>query len=263
VSETGAGRPVAVPGGAWRLEVHDALPSTSDVLIRRAQAGAPEGLALLARRQTAGRGREGRAWLSPEGNLHLSILLRPVACPPREAMQWSLLAGVALAGAASELEPAGQAGALRLKWPNDLLRHGSKVAGILAESAIAPAIGELPPGLAWIVLGIGVNLRAAPDLPDGRPTATLARPEAPEAFADRLLRHLRHWHGVQAARGFAPVRAAWMALGPAPGAALTLRGAGGEPSGRYAGLDEDGALLLDTALGRRHIIAGEVAAEAR
>lgn len=247
-------------GAAWRLVVEESLPSTSSALIGRAEAGEPEGMALLARRQTAGRGRDGRVWDSPPGNLHLSVLLRPSG-PARDALQWPLLAGVALAEAAAALEEPGQPSPLRLKWPNDLLRHGAKVAGILAESAIQP--GSAPPRLAWLVLGIGANLATAPSLPDGRPAATLARAEPPEDFARRLLDRLGHWRAVQAREGFAPVRAAWAALGPACGEAVTVRGSAGRDgqplTGAFAGLAEDGGLLLDTPQGRRHIIAGEVA----
>ncbi|MDO9707876.1 biotin--[acetyl-CoA-carboxylase] ligase [Paracraurococcus lichenis] len=251
---TGSGQGGAAPGGeapalpeGWRLEVHEALPSTSDLLFRRAEAGEPEGLAILARQQTAGRGRAGRAWASPPGNLYLSVLLRPPG-PAREAPQWSLLAGVALAEAAAEVVP--EAGALRLKWPNDLLRDGAKCAGILAESALTPA-----GGLAWISLGIGVNLAHAPAVAD-RPTATLGASTAPEAFAARLLRRLDHWRAVQRAAGFGPVRAAWLRFGPRPGEAVTLRGLDG--AGAFAGLAEDGSLLIETDGTRRAIPAGEV-----
>jgi BirA family biotin operon repressor/biotin-[acetyl-CoA-carboxylase] ligase len=227
--------------------VHAALPSTSGLLSRRAEAGAAEGLAILAREQTAGRGRAGRAWASPPGNLYLSVLLRP-AGPAREAPQWSLLAGLALAetAAGSIAEP----GTLRLKWPNDLLLRGAKCAGILAESALAPA-----GGIAWLTLGIGVNLAHAPALPD-RPTATLDGAGPPEVFAARLLARLGHWRAVQSAEGFAPVRAAWRRFGPAEGEAITLRGLAGPA--HFAGLAEDGSLLLDIDGVRRAIPAGEI-----
>jgi BirA family biotin operon repressor/biotin-[acetyl-CoA-carboxylase] ligase len=226
-----------LPAG-WRLEVHAALPSTSDRL------------AVLARRQTAGRGRAGRGWASPPGNLHLSLLLRP-AGPARLAAQWALLAGVALAEAAREIDP--EPAALRLKWPNDLLRHGAKAAGILAETALAP-----DGSLAWLCLGIGVNLAHAPALPD-RPTACLGGAVAPEAFAIRLISRLDHWCAQQVAEGFAPVRAAWVGFGPAIGEMLTMRG-GPVPGGAFAGLAEDGSLLL-VADGQTHMIrAGEISA---
>ena len=240
----------------WRLEVAESLPSTSDALRLRAEAGEAPRLALIARRQTAGRGRSGRAWASPVGNLHLSVLLRPGG-EVAEAAQWGLLAGVALAEAASTAEPDPQA--LRLKWPNDLLRRGAKVAGILAEAALT---ADRPARLAWVVLGIGVNLRSAPGLPD-HPTACLAVAEAPEAFAARLLRRLDHWAAVQGRMGFGPVRDAWMARGPELGTDLAVRGDAAPLNGRYAGLAADGGLLLDTGEGRRHILTGEVLAPAR
>lgn len=248
------GAPAGLPAG-WRLEACESVPSTSAALRVRAEAGEAAGLAILARQQTAGRGRGGRAWVSPPGNLHLSLLLRPQG-PLAEVAQWSLLAGVALAEAALETEP--DPAALALKWPNDLLRHGAKVAGILTEAAAAP---DPPPRLGWVILGIGANLAHAPPLPD-RATATLAASGPPEAFAARLLARLGEWAGRQAREGFAPIRAAWSRHGPLPGTPLTVRLAGGMLEGRCAGLAADGGLLLDTPAGRRHILAGEVLAPA-
>lgn len=235
----------------WRLEVHETLPSTATLLRARAEAGEASGLAILARRQTAGRGRSGRDWTSPAGNLYLSVLLRP-ATPARCSGQWGLLAGIALAEAAAAMDP--DPAALRLKWPNDLLRHGAKVAGILTEGALAP---DPPPRMAWVAFGIGVNLAVAPVLPD-RPTATLAVAEAPEIFATRLIARIDHWARVQGADGFAPIRAAWEARGPAAGEAIAVRDGAATLTGRFAGLGADGGLLLDTDQGRRHILAGEV-----
>ena len=233
----------------WRIEVHATLPSTSAALAARAEAGAAERLAILAHRQTAGRGRQGRDWSSPAGNLYLSVLLRPSG-PARDLPQWSLLAGVALAEAARDVVP--DPAALRLKWPNDLLRHGAKCAGILAEGTLAP-----DGTVAWLVLGFGVNLAAAPLLPD-RPTACLGTARAPEAFAERLLARIDHWCGLHAGLGFAPVRAAWVALGPAAGEALAVRAGGGWRHGRFAGLAPDGALLLEAGGICHTIAAGEV-----
>jgi BirA family transcriptional regulator, biotin operon repressor / biotin---[acetyl-CoA-carboxylase] ligase len=246
ISGQGGAAPAGLPPG-WRLEVHATLPSTADLLMRRAEAGEAEGLAILAREQTAGRGRAGRVWASPPGNLYLSVLLRPEG-PAREAPQWSLLAGLALAEAAAGSIP--EPGALRLKWPNDLLLHGAKCAGILAESALAPA-----GGIAWLTLGIGVNLAHAPTLPD-RPTAVLAGAGPPEEFAVRLLARLGHWRAVQRAEGFAPVRAAWRRFGPGEGEVVTLRGLAGPA--HFAGLAEDGSLLLDIDGVRQAIPAGEI-----
>ncbi len=237
------------PPLTWRLAVHPELPSTADLVAQAAAAGEAEGLAVLALRQTAGRGRAGRAWESPTGNLYLSVLLRPQTSA-REAGQWSLLASVALAEAAGAL--LADQGRLALKWPNDLLLDGAKCAGILAESNLAPG-GTLE----WLSLGIGVNLAHAPALPD-RPTAHLGATEPPEAFAHRLLARLSHWRDVALTAGFAPVRAAWQALAMPPGSALRVRQGNAYVEGHYAGLAEDGSLLLHTENTTRRIIAGEV-----
>nr|WP_246514337.1 biotin--[acetyl-CoA-carboxylase] ligase [Neoroseomonas soli] len=236
------------------MRIHEALPSTSDLVAQLAGAGEPEGLAVLARRQTAGRGTQGRAWESRAGNLHLSVLLRPTE-PLRHAPQWGLLAAVALADAVAPLLP--DPASLALKWPNDLMLGGAKAAGILAE-VVAGDRG----GIAWLCLGIGVNLAHAPEVP-GRATACLAdagiAPPPPEEFARSLLAALDRRRAQRLAEGFGAIRAAWLARGPAPDTHLAVRRHGAEIAGRFAGLAEDGSLLLTTG-GRVHAIAsGEVA----
>lgn len=238
----------------FRLDCHETLPSTSDLVAQRAAAGEPEGLAILARRQTAGRGTQGRRWEGPVGNLHLSVLLRP-AEPIRLAPQWGLLAAVALADAIAEAIP--DPAAIALKWPNDLLLNGAKAAGILTEASATPE-GTV----AWINLGIGVNLAHAPEV-TGRATACLAdtgiAPPDPEAFAHRLLAALDGRRAERAAQGFAATRAAWLARGPAPGTHLAIRREGRDIAGAFAGLAEDGSLLVDAGGAIRAVASGEVA----
>jgi BirA family biotin operon repressor/biotin-[acetyl-CoA-carboxylase] ligase len=241
-------------GHRFRLRIHEALPSTSDLVAELAAAGEPDGLAILARRQTAGRGTQGRVWEGRAGNLHLSVLLRP-ADPIGRAPQWGLLAAVALADTVAEFLPAGAS--LALKWPNDLLLGGAKAAGILTEAS-AGAEG----GIAWLSLGIGVNLAHAPEVP-GRATACLAAtgiaPPDVETFAHRLLAAIDRRRLERATEGFGPIRAAWLARGPALGSHLAIRRQGADTAGTFAGLAEDGSLLLSTG-GRVHAIAsGEVA----
>ncbi|MDA8253939.1 MAG: biotin--[acetyl-CoA-carboxylase] ligase [Rhodospirillales bacterium] len=236
----------------FRLSIHDSLPSTSDLCRARALDGEPDGLAVLARRQTRGRGTNGRAWQSPEGNLYLSVLLRPQE-EARDTGQWSLLAAVALAESLAPLLPDPRA--LTLKWPNDALLHGRKLAGILTEAASGP-----DGMLSFLVVGMGVNLAVAPRLPD-RPTACLAEvvpPPAPEAFARQLLSSLQTWREVRARDGFARVRDAWLARGPRPAAPLQVRLGATTAEGGFAGLGPDGSLLLATAAGIRTFVAGEV-----
>jgi BirA family biotin operon repressor/biotin-[acetyl-CoA-carboxylase] ligase len=237
-----------VPPG-WRLRVEAELPSTSDLLLRLAAAGEPEGLAVLAHRQTAGRGRDGRAWAGAAGNLFLSVLIRPVA-PAREAPLYGLLAAVVLAEALTpELPP----GRLRLRWPNDLLLDGGKLAGVLVESAAAGGAIE------WLVIGFGANLAVAPAVP-GRATSCLPQPVPPESVAPRVLAALDRWRAGLAAEGKGKLLAAWQALGPDPGAQLTIRAGAGQTTGLYRGLDAAGALLLEAEGRLRRFTGGEIAA---
>lgn len=229
---------------AWRLECHEELGSTSDHLLSRAEAGEAEGLAVLARRQTAGRGRDGRVWRGEAGNLHISLLLRPGG-PARAAPQWGLLAAVALHDTLSAFSPA----PLTLKWPNDVMQGEAKLAGMLCESS-TDAAGQIE----WLVIGLGVNLAHAPAVP-GRATACLPGSPAPEVVASRLLEHFETWRRLFLAEGFAPIRAAWEARGPALDAALVLRGG---LAGGYRGLREDGSLLIAAGDRLHAVMSGEV-----
>ena len=228
------------------LEMVDEIGSTSEALKARAACPGPEA-ALLARRQSGGRGRLGRPWQSIDGNLHLSVLLRPQSL--RWPGHWSILAAVALA---DTVRPYAPAGTLRLKWPNDLMLNGGKLAGVLLEAGTAPG--------PWLVIGFGVNLAGAPsDL--GRPVACLASATpapAPEAFASLLLHALQRWRARYAAEGFAPVRAAWLAAAHAPGERIVVGAGGQRVHGAFRGLGDDGALLLDGPEGRLAITAGEL-----
>ncbi len=231
----------------WHLEVADELPSTSDELIRRADAGAPEGLAVLARRQTRARGSRGRLWAEPpEGNLALSVLLRP-DCGAAEGGQAVFRAALALIEA---LDAHAGAATLMLKWPNDVLLGGRKLAGILVESAAA---GDR---LAWMVIGFGANLRARPVLPNAMETACLAEggvpPAPPEQVARLLLLRLDHWW----AQDFAAVRTAWLERAHPIGTTLIVDGR----AGSFAGISDAGALLLDEPRGRREVASGLVSA---
>ena len=240
----------------WRLSVHETLNSTSELCRERAAAGEPAGLAVMARRQQRGRGSFGRSWDSPQGNLYLSVLLRP-AGPVCEGGLWSLLAAVALAEAVEVVLP--DPAALRLKWPNDLMLNGGKVAGILLDST-AGADGRL----AAIVIGFGLNIASRPDIPD-RPVACLAdviAPPGPDAMAGRLLDRLGHWSSIQSATGFAPIRDAWLARSHAIGTPMRLRHGSADLDGDFAGLAEDGSILLDIRGQRRAFAAGEVRMQA-
>lgn len=237
----------------FRLECHEVLESTSTLLKQRAEAGAAEGLAIQALHQSAGRGRQGRGWDSPAGNLYISVLLRP-AVPLREAPEWSFVAAVALAETLKPLLP--KAKRPMLKWPNDLLLDGAKAAGILVETGVAAS-----QALDWICIGIGVNIATKPSLPD-RVTARLAEylpaPPAPEALAAQLLQNLAHWHDLRLAQGFAPIRDAWLRHAPAMGAPVSVKRDGALIEGSFAGLSPEGGLLLAKGREVQLILAGEI-----
>lgn len=237
----------------FHLECHEVLESTSSTLKQRAEAGASEGLAILARRQSAGRGRQGRGWESPAGNLYLSALLRP-AVLLREAPQWSFVAAVALAETLKPLLP--HEARLTLKWPNDLLLHGAKAAGILVETGVAASNT-----LDWLCIGIGVNIASKPSLPD-RATSCLAEflptPPTPEILATALLRNLALWHETRLAQGFTPIRDAWLRHGPAMGAPVSVKRDGALLEGAFAGLSPEGGLKLAKGSEVQLILAGEI-----
>lgn len=240
----------------WRLATYESLRSTSDLCRQLAEAGEPDGLAILARRQTHGRGSRGREWQAGEGNLFLSVLLR-ATIPAREAPLWALLAAVVMAEAVQPYVP--EPARLRVKWPNDVLLDGAKLAGVLVESA---ARGD--GGLEWMIIGFGANIATAPNVA-GRQVACLARvgttPDATDV-AGRVLSRLHHWRQVRLLEGFAPIRAAWLSLGPNPGSVVRFRMGAESLAGAFAGLSDDGALLLQSGGRVRAFSTGEVLSDA-
>lgn len=214
--------------------------STNDDLRRLAQAGAEHGTAVLADAQTRGRGRLGRRWECPPGaNVFLSVLLR-TPLPPERAPLLTLAAAVATAEACGP--------AYRIKWPNDVLApDGRKVAGILAEAEWQA--GEL----AFVVLGVGVNVAAAPPLP----TATCLAADGVPRDRDAVAIAVRDGILAQAdrlARDPAAVLADWRARSATLGKQVRV----GEVSGLAVDVDEAGALLVRDEIGLRRVLAGDV-----
>jgi BirA family transcriptional regulator, biotin operon repressor / biotin---[acetyl-CoA-carboxylase] ligase len=245
---------IPLPEG-FVLHALAAAGSTNDEARRLAEAGAPEGTVVWAREQTAGRGRHGRPWASPPGNLYCSIVLRPDR-PPREAAQLAMVAGCALADALDRLGPPPGL-AVGLKWPNDLLLGGAKAAGILLEAS-----GGVDERCDWLIVGTGVNVASCP-VEAAYPATCLAREgfraASVEALLAAYLGALDHWLRVWRAEGLAPVRAAWLARAHGLGGPVTLRFDGFELHGRFAGLSEGGALVLREEDGRlREVAAGDV-----
>lgn len=240
--------------GSWaaRVEHHDTLGSTNDRLRSLAVAGAPEWTVVSASRQTQGRGRLGRRWISPPGNLHLSVLLRP----PRgtELGILPLAAGLVVAEAVRARGAPAQ-----VKWPNDVLVGDRKLAGVLAEAQSAGGAVE------WVCLGIGVNLAAAAvefgALAASRVSLAelVQQPPAPAELAADVLVRLREAVRELVSGQVAPLLGRWRALSVAwwgepvevEQGATTLRG-------RARDVDEDGALRLELADGRvERVVSGD------
>lgn len=228
-----------------------------------AMRAAVEGVALpvwfLARHQTSGRGRSGRSWISADGNLYASAAIA-VDAPLRVAGQLSLVAGVCLMDAIVEVLPPQLRGTgLRLKWPNDVLLGGAKVAGILVESTTR--VGH--PGFV-AVLGFGVNVAAVPtgldvaagSLGGGPGESGPALETVFAALRSALDRRLTDWNG---GAGFARIRDAWTALAGPHGEAIAVNTTWGRTAGRYRGLAESGALLVEVDGRTREIDFGDVA----
>ena len=248
-------------GDAWPapIEYLDSVTSTSDVAKERGRAGAPAFSVILSGEQTAGRGREGHGWISPRGNLFLSVLLRPAARVPHAGLI-PLAAGVAVAEALASFGVRAQ-----LKWPNDLVVGERKIAGLLAEAASGSE------GIETVVLGIGINLSLDPaEVPatirDAVTSVSLeSRRSVPlaEAAAETLAR-VAVWYHALAREGAATVLAAWRARSvPWWGRPVEVRAGPSLIRGVARGVDERGALLLDLEDGTRAALLSGEARELR
>jgi BirA family biotin operon repressor/biotin-[acetyl-CoA-carboxylase] ligase len=219
--------------------------------MRRARAGDSGNLWIAAREQTRGRGRQGRAWVSPQGNLAASLLLidpAPIALAP----QLGFVAGVALVRTVRGLGLA--AARAELKWPNDLVVDGAKLSGLLLEAA------QMSDGLACVV-GFGVNVAAHPEgLP--YPATSLAEmgvEAAAEALLASLAENMALWlDRWQGGLEFERIRAAWLEHAAGRDKNIRIVSAGRELEGLFRGIDATGQLMLETKNGRETVAAGDV-----
>lgn len=243
----------AALAGGYRLAVHAEIGSTNDEALAVAKAGDPGKLWIVSRAQTRGRGRQGRHWVSPLGNLYTSLLLIDAA-PSARAPELGFVAGVALARALRPL--VAHDARLKIKWPNDILFDGAKLAGILLE-AMQRADGRLA-----CVIGIGVNCAQPPrDLPY-RATAlsdVLATPVAPQdvlaALSAEFVRGLDIW---SAGTGFEKIRSEWLTLAAGIGAPVKVVMPTRTFEGLFRAIDAAGRLILETPTGNVAIEAGDV-----
>jgi BirA family biotin operon repressor/biotin-[acetyl-CoA-carboxylase] ligase len=221
----------------WRIEQFAEIGSTSTLCVERARAGEPAGLAVLAGRQTEGRGSRGRGWESPDGNLFLSVLLRPDA-PVSALGVFPLLAGLAVADAVRTMAPKGRPP--MLKWPNDVLIDDAKLAGVLIDAV--PEAGRI----AWLVIGMGLNLAAKPAIAERRTfcMADLGVKVTPLDAAYAVLAALSIRLDDFSIFGAEAIQEAWLDQAHPVGTWLNVRGEAGETGGRFAGLSPAGELLL-------------------
>ncbi len=243
----------------WRVEHRDTVVSTMDEVEALAAAGAGERTAVVARTQTGGRGRLARQWVSPAGNLYLSVLLRPPVAAARAAE----LTFVTALAVAETLDTAVAAGRVTLKWPNDVLIDGRKACGIMLQSSLGPASLGPESRIDWIVIGIGVNLTSHPAETSYLATdlvaagASLAADEALAVLLGRLDHHYQRWLGA----GFADIRAGWLARAQGLGEPIAVRLDTDRVDGIFGGLDDSGALEVIRADGTLCVItAGDVLA---
>jgi BirA family biotin operon repressor/biotin-[acetyl-CoA-carboxylase] ligase len=244
-----------LPAG-YRLLRMEAVDSTNAEARRRAKAGEPGPLWIWSARQSQGRGRGGREWISQHGNLFASLLIS-VNCPIRVAAQLALVAGIATYDTIAKLIAYEGRSELLLKWPNDVLLCGEKLAGILLENVGSPVENR-----SMVVIGTGINLADyPPDLP--QPAVSLAAYGMTVTPADALevLSATTHEWLARWADGtcFPSIRRAWLDRAGPTGRPLRVRLNGEETEGVYAGLDADGALRLLAPDGSEYrIAAGDV-----
>ena len=233
------------------------IDSTNEEARRLGEAGEAGPVWITAEVQTAGRGRRGREWVSPSGNFMGTLFLRP-QCSPRKAAELSFVAALAVHDAVASLLPPDLRPDLKLKWPNDLLHKGRKCSGILLESS-----GIAGAELAWLAIGMGINLATHPDNTEYPATSLAALgvsgvtpADALAALAAAFDTRLAQWRDVQ---GFAAIREAWLARAAGLGGPITVRLSDETFTGTFEGLAADGALEVRMADGMLRLVsAGDV-----
>jgi BirA family transcriptional regulator, biotin operon repressor / biotin---[acetyl-CoA-carboxylase] ligase len=217
-----------------------------------AMDAAPEGTLVWATSQGAGRGRRGRAWASPPGNMYASLILRP-DCAPATAAQMSFVTALAIRQAVADFLPDDLEA--QLKWPNDVLVDQKKIAGILLESHLAGS-----DKLDWLVIGTGVNITSFPDQVE-RPATSLndlgCKSTVPQ-FMEAYAKYILFWYQTWQQNGFAPIRKAWLENAWGQGGPVEVRLGNETFQGVFEDLDETGALIVSTAEGQRQVSAGDV-----
>ena len=221
----------------------ESLDSTNEEALRRLAAGKPAPFWIIAAEQTQGRGRGGRQWHSPAGNLYATLLIES-GVSAAVATQLSFVAALAVHDAVAEFLPPGQLSRLRLKWPNDVMLGPAKLAGILLESTAS----RKSKGLA-VILGIGINVSHAPTAERAVASLGLTPADVPSVFATLASAFEKRLAGWDEGRGFPRIRETWLDRALALNEPITVNLNASAIRGRFRGVDSAGALQLETEPG--------------
>lgn len=235
----------------WQIETYETLESTQETLRERLKQNPPEGLVVQAITQTRGRGRQGRLWFSPPGNLYLSVLLKPQG-DLTALGQLSLVTSLSVCKALEEIY--GKDHGFLLKWPNDILLQGKKCSGILLETE-----KDEPTGEKILIVGIGINIAAAPpEIGIALDPATgIMTPLAD--LRDSVLKNLGELYSIWQKQGFAALRGEWLSRSFAPQTSLKVGSGKTSKSGMFQEIDAQGSLILKDSRGQNLAISsGEV-----
>jgi len=244
--------PLLWPEGTDRIVLEEVDSTMAEAARRAATLARPTWI--MARRQTAARGRRGRRWENPAGNFAATFLLKPGGSPAAAALRSFSAANALFETLALKISRE----RLAMKWPNDVLLNGGKVAGILLESVGTAA------GIDWLAVGVGVNLVSAPamleavDFPPVSLEGEGGEPSDQDEFLSLLAVNMATEEGLFAEFGFAPIREKWLRHAARLGEPITARTGRGEIHGTFETVDEAGQLVLETARGRVTIPAAEV-----
>jgi len=234
-------RPGASLPEGWTCHEFDEIGSTMDAARDMAETGAPDCTVVRAVRQTGGRGRQARPWVSEAGNLYITALLREQR-PLSACAQLSFAAALALADTVDHPDVA-------LKWPNDVLFSGKKIAGILLE-------GGGPTDAPWVLIGIGLNIAHHPvETPFPATDLVSEGVDRPlDALFRRVLQGIDHWRSIWHKEGASALHGPWIERAHGLGQTIRARTATDEVTGRFEGLDGDGALMVHSGDGTMHRI---------
>ncbi len=236
----------------WSVETHNTIKSTQDLLKGYARLGHGEGKVVQALEQEKGYGRHGRSWISEQGNLYLSLLLRP-DCPVADITQLSFVTSLALYETAANIITDGAK--LLLKWPNDLMINDVKCAGILLETELS----DDGRSVEWIVIGIGLNIASAPPGLGDCLQAHASKPLSVDTIMQSLLENMAREYSFWHTQPFEKIKEKWLSRAHPKDTALEIKIGPQLERGLFHGLDSAGNLILrDKEFRTKIVTAGEV-----